>query len=72
MMGSLNNYLIMAEKIFGVLGAIIYLIFALVIVKQVATMSKNIKDKFNTVLVIFSYIHLAAAVLLVFIAWAVL
>lgn len=72
MMGSLNNYLIMAEKIFGVLGAIIYLIFALVIVKQVATMSKNIKDKFNTVLVIFSYIHLAAAILLVFIAWAVL
>lgn len=72
MMGSLNNYLIMAEKIFGVLGAIIYLIFALVIVKQVATMSKNIKDKFNTVLVIFSYIHLAASILLVFIAWAVL
>ncbi|HWS49199.1 MAG TPA: DUF5657 family protein [Candidatus Methanoperedens sp.] len=72
MMGNLNNYLVLAEKIFGVLGAIIYLIFALVIVKQVGTMSKNIKDKFNGLLIIFSYIHLAAAVLLVFIAWTVL
>lgn len=72
MMGSLSNYIMLAEKIFGVLGAIIYLIFALVIVKQVATMTKNVKDKFNGVLIIFSYVHLAAAVLLIFIAWAVL
>jgi hypothetical protein len=72
MLGGLNNLLILAEKIFGVLGAIIYLIFSLVIVKQVGTMSKNVKDKFNGILIIFSYIHLAAAILLVFMAWTIL
>jgi hypothetical protein len=72
MLGGLNNLLVLAEKLFGVLGAIIYLIFSLVIVKQVGTMSKNVKDKFNGVLIVFSYIHLAAAILLVFMAWAIL
>jgi len=47
MLGDLNSYLSLAEKIFGILGTVIYLIFALVIVKQVRTMSKDVKDKFN-------------------------
>lgn len=72
MFGDLNNYLLIAEKIFGILGTLIYLIFALVIVKQVGTMSKNVKDKFNGVLIAFSYVHLIAAILLVFLAWAIL
>ena len=72
MLGGLNNLLVLAEKLFGVLGAIIYLIFSLVVVKQVGTMSKNVKDKFNGILIAFSYIHLAAAILLVFMAWAIL
>ena len=72
MFPDLNNYLVILEKIFGVLGALIYLIFSLVIVKQVGTMTKNVKDKFNGVLIAFSYMHLIAAVLLVFLAWAIL
>lgn len=72
MLGGLNNLLVLAEKLFGVLGAIIYLIFSLVVVKQVGTMSKNVKDKFNGVLIAFSYIHLIAAILLVFMAWMIL
>lgn len=72
MFGGLNSYLMMAEKIFGVLGSIIYFIFALVIVKQVGTMSKNVKDKFNGVLITFSYFHLVAAIILVFMAWTIL
>ena len=67
-----NNYLGIVEKIFGVLGSLIYLIFSLVMVKQVGTMTKNVKDKFNSILVVISYVHLAAAVLLVFLAWTIL
>jgi hypothetical protein len=72
MFGDLGNYLSFVEKIFGVLGTLIYLIFSLIVVKQVGTMTKNVKDKFNAVLIAFSYLHLAAAVLLVFLAWTIL
>jgi hypothetical protein len=72
MFGNLGNYLLLAEKLFGVLGAIIYLVFAIVVVKQVGSMSKNVKDKFNGVLITFSYIHLVAAVALVFLVGIIL
>jgi hypothetical protein len=72
MLGDLNSYLSLAEKIFGILGTVIYLIFALVIVKQVRTMSKDVKDKFNGILISFSYLHLAVAIILVFLAVTVL
>ena len=72
MFGNLGNYLLLAEKLFGVLGAIIYLVFAIVVVKQVGSMSKNVKDKFNGILITFSYIHLAAAVALVFLVGIIL
>jgi hypothetical protein len=72
MFQDLNSYLILAERIFGIIGTIIYLIFSLVIVKQVKTMTKNVKDKFNGVLIVFSYLHLIAAILLVFLAWTIL
>jgi len=72
MLQDLNIYIALAEKIFGILGALVYLIFALVVVKQVTTMSKNVKDKFNGILIIFSYLHLVVAVLLVFLAWLIL
>lgn len=72
MFADLYNYLNIAEKIFAILGTLIYLIFALVVVKQVRTMSRNVKDKFNGILILFSYIHLAMAVFLVFLAWTIL
>jgi len=72
MFGDFGNYFLLIEKIFGVLGALIYVIFAVVMVKQVGMMTKNVKDKFNGILIVFSYLHLIAAVLLVFLAWAIL
>jgi hypothetical protein len=56
----------MAEKGFFILGALIYLIFSIIVVKQTTTLSKNVHDKFNGVLVAFSFIHLAFSFLLVF------
>ncbi|HBP50729.1 MAG: hypothetical protein US68_C0010G0018 [Candidatus Shapirobacteria bacterium GW2011_GWE1_38_10] len=67
-----TNYLVLVEKIFGIVGSLIYLIFALVIVKQVNTMTRNVRDKFNGILIVFSYIHLVVAILLVFLAWIIL
>jgi hypothetical protein len=72
MLNQLNLYLQIIEKASFVLGAILYLIFALVVVKQVGSMTKNVFDKFNSILVAFSYLHIAFAVFLVFLTIIVL
>lgn len=53
-------------KIFFIACSVFYLIFSLIVVKQVSSMSKNVKDKFNSILISFSFIHLIAAAILVF------
>lgn len=72
MLNNIDGYLLILEKIIGVVGSIVYLIFALIVVKQVTTMSKNVKDMFNPLLITFAYIHLMAALALVFLAVVVL
>ena len=64
MLPDFGNYFLLLEKVFGFLGTGIYLVFAIIIVKQVSMMTKNVYDKFNSVLIIFSYIHLALAIFL--------
>ena len=64
-MNNFNLYLQILEKAGFVLGSIIYFIFSLVIVKQVNSMTKNIKEMFNFVLISFAYIHLAFSVFLI-------
>ena len=61
-----NNYLIIVEKIFFVVGAFLYLIFALVIIKQMSSLSKNVQDKYNPLFVALSYIHLIGTIFLIF------
>lgn len=53
-----NTILIFAQKIFAFSGACLYFIFAVVVVKQVVSMTKNVYDKFNSLLIVFSYVHL--------------
>ena len=65
MIDQINTYLLLFEKICAVLGAVIYFVFSLVVVKQVTSMSNNVYDKFNSLLIIFSYLHLAFSVFLV-------
>jgi hypothetical protein len=65
-------YLLAAQKTFFVLCAVLYFIFSLIVVRQVTTMSKNIKDKFNSILVGFSYLHLVFAVGLILMTFFVL
>ncbi len=71
-MDQVNQYLHLIEKASFILGAIFYLIFAIVVVKQVGTMSKNVYDKFNPILITFSYVHLIFAGFLVFLTIAIL
>jgi len=72
MLENLGFYFGLFEKFAFILGAIIYLIFALIIVKQVATMTKNINDMFNSVIIIFSYVHLVFAILLILLILVIL
>lgn len=65
-------YFLLAQKTFFILCAILYFIFSVVVVKQVGTMSKNIKDKFNSILVGFSYLHLVFAGFLILMTFIVL
>lgn len=71
-MGDFGSIFHFLEKFLGIAGSVIYLIFALVVVKQVNTMSKNVKDKFNAILITVSYVHLLGAILLVFLALTIL
>jgi hypothetical protein len=72
MFPQINNIILIAEKSFFVLGAIFYLVFALIIVKQTTMMSKNVSDKFNSILISFSYLHLLFSILLVFLTLVLL
>lgn len=72
MFPNFNLYLLLIQKSFFVLGAIMYFIFSLVVVKQTSMMSRNVKDKFNSVLITFSYIHLAFSIFLVFLTLVIL
>ena len=64
---NLEFYFFGITKIFFVLFAFLYLAFALIVVKQVTSMSKSVSDKFNYILIIFSFLHLAFSVLLILI-----
>jgi hypothetical protein len=72
MLNSVDSYLLIIEKIIGMLAAIVYLFFALIVVKQVQTMSKNVKDMFNPLLITFAYAHLVATLVLILLAIVVL
>jgi len=60
-----NSIFTLLFRIFFLLGAVFYVVFAIVVVRQVAMMSKNVYDKFNSILIIFSYLHLAFSIFLV-------
>jgi len=64
-MPDINSVFALIFRIFFLLGSVFYVIFAVVVVRQVAMMSKNVYDKFNTILIIFSYLHLAFSIFLV-------
>lgn len=72
MLPDLSHYLFLAVKIFFILGSLIYLVFAIIVVKQTTTLSRNVSDKFNSILIIFSYLHLVLSVFLILLTLVIL
>lgn len=72
MFPQINTYLLLVQKLSFVLGSVLYLLFALIVVKQTTMMSKNVNDKFNAVLITFAYVHAAFSVFLVFLTLVIL
>lgn len=72
MLPQLDNILGLSLKLSFMLAAGLYLIFAFIVVKQVSMMTRNVYDKFNGVLKLFSWAHLAAAGFLVFLTLVIL
>jgi hypothetical protein len=62
---NIESYFFIFTKAFFVLSSLIYLVFSLIVVKQVTSMAKSVKDKFNPILVTFSYLHLAFSIFLI-------
>jgi hypothetical protein len=52
-------------KWFFVVGLIMYSLFAVVVIKQVSVMSETVDSSVNSVMKLFSWLHLAMAILLV-------
>jgi hypothetical protein len=65
MFSQFDTYFQLAEKLCFIVGAIIYMVFASIVVKQVSMGTKNIQDKFNDLLIIFSWIHFILSIFLV-------
>lgn len=71
-MFQLNTAIYIFQKIFVVVGTIVYFIFATIVLKQTTSLSKNIHDKFNQVVVSAAFIHMIASVGLIFLALIIL
>lgn len=61
----LENYFLKFIKIFFIIFSVLNLIFSLIVVKQVTSMSKDINDKFNFILISFSYLYVILSILLI-------
>ncbi|HAP38113.1 hypothetical protein A2574_02625 [Candidatus Shapirobacteria bacterium RIFOXYD1_FULL_38_32] len=68
----INNYILLATKFIFLLGTLIYFIFALIVVKQTTTLSRSVYDKFNSILIIFSYTHLVFSFFLILLTFIIL
>jgi hypothetical protein len=71
-MPDFNFYILLFQKALFIIGALIYLVFAIIVVRQVTTMVKNVNDSFNPVLTVFSFLHLLFAIFLVLLTLFVL
>jgi hypothetical protein len=72
MFTNFSTYLALTQKISFTLGSLIYLIFAIIVVKQTTMMSHNVNDKFNPILITIAYLHLAFSAFIVFFTLVIL
>jgi len=54
------------------IALLVYLVFAVIVVRQVYMMTEVVKEKFNWIVKIISWIHLLFAILVIFLSLAIL
>jgi len=59
-------------KLFFMLAIVLYIIFAVVIVRQVKLMGQTISDKNNYLISLIAWLHLAIALFVFLLAWIIL
>ncbi|MCL4384137.1 hypothetical protein M1116_01670 [Patescibacteria group bacterium] len=72
MLSNATTLILFITKIFAIVGAVLYFIFGLIVVKQVGMMTRSVNDKFNGILTVFSYLHLAFCLFLILMTIVVL
>lgn len=60
-----NDYFMLILKGFFIFASGLYLIFAIIVLRQVVLMSKNVKDIHNPLLFGLSVIHLLGSIVLI-------
>lgn len=63
---SLNNFVASIFKNCFVVGSLVYLIFAVVVIRQIAIMKRTVETSFSPVVQILGYLHLAVSILVFF------
>jgi len=63
---NLGSFLSLIIKLFGIVSAVLYLFFAVVIKKQVQTMKRAVEIQDKGLLLLAGYIQLIGAIILVF------
>lgn len=59
---NLNSLILALFQTFFILGGIFYIIFAIVVIRQITIMKKTLITTFNPVILTLGYIHLGLAV----------
>lgn len=59
-------------KIFVIIGALMFVVFSLVVVRQAKLMTDTLELGFEGIIKLFSYIHLACALILLILALTIL
>jgi len=71
-LGSSGQGALLLVKLFIMFGLTVYIIFGLVVIRQVSLMTKTIKSSINPTLRLLGYVHMIAAIVVWLIALVLL
>ena len=71
-LGSSGQGPLFLVKLFIMFGLTVYLVFGLVVIRQVSLMTRTIKSSINPTLILLGYIHMIVAIVVWLIAFVLL
>lgn len=69
---TLNGFALLGLKGIFVMSAILYIIFAFLVIRQIQVMKKTLVTPFSPIFITLGFIHLAAAVIVGLLFWTIL